>query len=53
LCGFVDTRSIISRTRSDAEFPIDPRDSNYSGEVADRFRDGSGEIGIIASISVP
>jgi cyclic pyranopterin phosphate synthase len=41
--------------RIGAEFPIDPVDSNYRGEVANRYRyrDGSGEIGIIASVSAP
>jgi cyclic pyranopterin phosphate synthase len=38
-----------------AEFPIEPVDRNYRGEVANRYRyrDGSGEIGIIASVSEP
>ncbi len=41
--------------RIGAEFPIDPVDSNYRGEVANRYRyrDGAGEIGIIASVSAP
>jgi cyclic pyranopterin phosphate synthase len=41
--------------RIDAEFPIEPVDRNYRGEVANRYRyrDGSGEIGIIASVSEP
>jgi len=41
--------------RIDAEFPIEPVDRNYRGEVANRYRyrDGSGEIGIIASVSQP
>jgi len=36
-------------------FPIEPMDPNYKGEVAKRYRykDGSGEIGIISSISQP
>ena len=35
------------------EFPIEPVDPNYFGEVAERWRytDGSGEIGIIASVT--
>lgn len=39
----------------DAEFPIEPVPPNYKGEVANRYRysDGSGEIGIIASVSKP
>jgi cyclic pyranopterin phosphate synthase len=41
--------------RIGAEFPIDPVDPNYRGEVANRYRyrDGRGEIGIIASVSAP
>ncbi|WP_103029222.1 GTP 3',8-cyclase MoaA [Salinibacter altiplanensis] len=39
---------------SDA-FPIDPLDSNYPGEVANRyaFTDGTGEIGFVSSITNP
>jgi cyclic pyranopterin phosphate synthase len=38
-----------------AEIPIEPVEPNYRGEVANRYRytDGSGEIGIIASVSQP
>jgi cyclic pyranopterin phosphate synthase len=38
-----------------AEFPLEPIGANYVGEVAKRWRytDGSGEIGIIASVSQP
>ena len=38
-----------------AEMPLEPIESNYKGEVAQRFRyrDGSGEIGIIASVTKP
>jgi len=38
-----------------AEFPIEPIESNYKGEVASRYRyvDGSGEIGVISSVSKP
>ena len=38
-----------------AEFPLEPVDANYRGEVAKRYRylDGQGEIGIIASVSQP
>jgi cyclic pyranopterin phosphate synthase len=41
--------------RIGAEFPLDPVSPNYPGEVATRwrYRDGSGEIGIIASVSEP
>jgi GTP 3',8-cyclase len=35
------------------EMPLEPADANYKGEVAQRWRykDGSGEIGVIASVS--
>jgi len=38
-----------------AEFPIEPIEPNYKGEVASRYRyvDGSGEIGVISSVSKP
>ncbi|MCP5056107.1 MAG: GTP 3',8-cyclase MoaA [bacterium] len=49
----VPAREIVERV--DAEFPLEPVDPNYSGEVARRYRyrDGSGEIGVIASVSEP
>ncbi len=36
-----------------AEMPLEPADANYTGEVAERwrYRDGSGEIGVIASVT--
>lgn len=36
-----------------AEMPLEPVDPNYQGEVAERWRytDGSGEIGVIASVT--
>ncbi|MEM7798839.1 MAG: GTP 3',8-cyclase MoaA [Chloroflexota bacterium] len=39
----------------DAGMPVEPTDPNYQGEVAERYRylDGSGEIGIIASVTRP
>jgi cyclic pyranopterin phosphate synthase len=39
----------------DAELPLEPIDPNYVGEVAKRwrYRDGSGEIGVIASVTQP
>ena len=35
------------------EFPVEPIDANYPGEVAERWRyvDGSGEIGVISSVT--
>jgi cyclic pyranopterin phosphate synthase len=43
------------RDRVNAMSPIEPVEANYFGEVAERYRyvDGSGEIGIIASVTVP
>ncbi len=39
----------------DAELPLEPAEANYRGEVARRYRyrDGSGEIGVIASVTQP
>ena len=39
----------------DAEFPLEPADAHYRGEVAKRWRylDGRGEIGVIASVTQP
>jgi cyclic pyranopterin phosphate synthase len=39
----------------DAEWPLEPVDANYPGEVVTRwrYRDGQGEIGVIASVSKP
>lgn len=41
--------------RISAQFPLEPADPNYRGEVADRWRykDGTGEIGVIASVTQP
>jgi cyclic pyranopterin phosphate synthase len=38
-----------------AEFPLEPVDAEYRGEVAQRYRyrDGAGEIGVIASVTQP
>jgi len=38
-----------------AEFPLQPLEPNYRGEVARRYRyaDGAGEIGLIASVTQP
>ena len=37
------------------EWPLEPVDPNYRGEVANRYRyrDGAGEIGVIASVTQP
>lgn len=39
----------------DAEMPLEPAAANYAGEVANRwrYRDGDGEIGVIASVTQP
>jgi cyclic pyranopterin phosphate synthase len=39
----------------DAEFPLEPVEQGYRGEVARRYRykDGGGEIGVIASVTQP
>jgi cyclic pyranopterin phosphate synthase len=47
----VSAREIVARI--DATMPLEPIDANYTGEVAQRwaYRDGSGEIGVIASVT--
>jgi cyclic pyranopterin phosphate synthase len=37
------------------EWPLEPVEPNYFGEVAERYRyaDGAGEVGIIASVTLP
>ena len=49
----VPAREVVERI--DAEMPLEPVAENYRGEVARRwrYRDGSGEIGVIASVSQP
>jgi cyclic pyranopterin phosphate synthase len=39
--------------RIDAEMPLEPLDPNYPGEVARRwrYRDGDGEVGVVASVT--
>lgn len=39
----------------DARFPLEPVPPHYEGEVADRYRyrDGTGEVGVIASVTRP
>jgi len=53
LSQVVSAREIIERIN--AELPLEPAEPHYRGEVANRYRykDGSGEIGIIASVSQP
>ncbi len=47
----VPASEVIQRIH--AELPLEPVDSNYRGEVAQRwrYRDGGGEIGVIASVT--
>jgi cyclic pyranopterin phosphate synthase len=43
------------RNAIDAKWPLEPLPANYPGEVASRYRyrDGAGEIGLIASVTHP
>jgi cyclic pyranopterin phosphate synthase len=47
----IPSAAVIARIH--AEFPLQAIDPNYSGEVAERWRyaDGSGEIGVISSVT--
>ena len=47
----VSAREIVERIGQ--VMPLEPADPNYRGEVAERwrYRDGSGEIGVIASVT--
>jgi cyclic pyranopterin phosphate synthase len=47
----VPSREVIRRI--DAEMPLEAVEPNYGGEVAERwrYRDGSGEIGVISSVT--
>ncbi len=49
----VSAREIVETIAS--EFPVEPLNANYPGEVASRwkFSDGSGEIGVISSVTKP
>ena len=49
----VSAREIVERI--DEVYPLEPIGANYPGEVAKRwrYRDGRGEIGVIASVSQP
>jgi len=51
LTDVVSAREIVERI--DRVAPLQPIDANYEGEVAQRwrYRDGSGEIGVIASVT--
>jgi cyclic pyranopterin phosphate synthase len=47
------SREVVARIA--AVHPLEPADPNYPGEVAERwrYRDGSGEIGVISSVTQP
>jgi cyclic pyranopterin phosphate synthase len=49
----VPSRQVIDAI--DAVHPLEPMGANYPGEVAERwrYRDGGGEIGVIASVTQP
>jgi cyclic pyranopterin phosphate synthase len=51
MANVVPSRELASRIN--AELPIEPADPNYVGEVAQRwrYRDGSGEVGFISSVT--
>ena len=53
LSEVVPAREIVARVNEVA--PIEPAAPNYRGEVANRYRyvDGTGEIGVISSVSQP
>ena len=53
LADVVSAREIVERI--DEAFPLEPIGANYPGEVAKRwrYRDGAGEIGVIASVTQP
>lgn len=53
LSKVVPAREILERIA--AEFPLRPADPGYPGEVAQRwvYEDGSGELGVIASVTAP
>ncbi|MES1174703.1 MAG: GTP 3',8-cyclase MoaA [Myxococcales bacterium] len=49
----VSGQEIVARLN--AELPLEPVEPNYTGEVAKRYRyrDGSGEVGVITSVTQP
>ncbi len=49
----VPARELVERIG--AVFPLEPADSSYHGEVAQRwrYRDGAGELGVISSVTQP
>ena len=53
LDSVVPSRDIIHRLSQ--EMPLEPLDKSFNSEVADRYRyvDGSGEVGVISSVTQP
>ncbi|HEY5595888.1 MAG TPA: GTP 3',8-cyclase MoaA [Candidatus Bipolaricaulota bacterium] len=53
LTDMVPAKEVLEKIN--AVWPIEPLDANYPGEVAERYRykDGAGEIGVIASVTQP
>ncbi|MCB9590809.1 MAG: GTP 3',8-cyclase MoaA [Polyangiaceae bacterium] len=53
LTDVVSAKEIVERI--DAQFPLEAAEANYPGEVASRYRyrDGQGEVGVIASVTQP
>ncbi|MEX1178782.1 MAG: GTP 3',8-cyclase MoaA [Nitriliruptor sp.] len=49
--GVVPAAEIVARI--DARWPVDPLDRDHPGEVAERYRyrDGAGEVGVVASVT--
>mgnify|MGYP003510189738 CR=1 FL=1 len=51
---FVSTQTLfVAVSHRTAKMPLEPAGANYTGEVAQRWRykDGGGEIGVIASVT--
>jgi cyclic pyranopterin phosphate synthase len=53
MADVVPAKEILARLN--AEMPLEPLEPQYPGEVANRYRyrDGAGEIGVIASVTQP
>ncbi len=53
LDNVVPSQEVIRRIGQ--EMPLEPMDKDYRGEVADRYRylDGTGEVGVISSVTEP
>jgi cyclic pyranopterin phosphate synthase len=53
MADVVTAKEILATLNS--EWPLEPVQPNYFGEVAERYRylDGDGEVGIIASVTLP